>query len=92
MSRHGKYGTGKGWDHIIEPLIAQATEEKVAIHQIKEKFGALRFYTGPCSDELNEMIAEAEHESERTCEYCGKLGRLRKGGWLKTLCDECNNA
>jgi hypothetical protein len=22
------------------------------------------------------------------CEVCGKLGQLREGGWIKTLCDQ----
>ncbi len=30
-----------------------------------------------------------EAESCTVCEECGKLGKPRKGGWIKTLCDEC---
>ena len=85
----GKYGTGKGWDKIIEPLVDRAAEENVKVHQIKEKFGGLRFYTAPCSPELNKMIDEAEEESFKTCESCGAPGEPRSGSWIKTLCDDC---
>lgn len=28
--------------------------------------------------------------SEPTCDVCGTAGSLRWGGWMKTLCDECD--
>ena len=34
------------------------------------------------------IIREAEHQSAKTCEYCGKPGKLRKRFWFKTLCVE----
>ena len=34
------------------------------------------------------LIREAEVEAARTCEDCGKPGKLRRGGWMRTLCDE----
>ena len=85
----GKYGTGKGWDKLIEPLVTKANEEGVKIYQIKEKFGGLRFYTDSCSPEFHRMIADAENESFKTCESCGAPGKRRAGSWIKTLCDNC---
>jgi len=39
----------------------------------------------------NELVAQAELESAKTCESCGADGTLiRSGGWLKTLCETCN--
>jgi len=57
--------------------------------QVKEKFGTLRFYMTTGSNEMYNLIDEAEKESAKTCEFCGKPGKLRSGGWLLTLCDEC---
>jgi len=61
--------------------------------QVKEKFGTLRFYTGgipsSVSDEVGKFINEAETASEKTCEECGKDGKSRTGGWVKTLCNDC---
>jgi len=69
-----------GW---TEPLIAG---------QIKEKFGTLRWYANPTNGNMEaaqKIIREAEHQSTKTCEYCGKPGKLRKKGWFKTLCATC---
>lgn len=57
--------------------------------QIKEKYGTLRWYMTSYLPEIEEIISEAEKQSETTCEVCGKPGSLRTDGWLKTLCDEC---
>ena len=39
--------------------------------------------------QLRERIREAETESDNVCEECGSLGQRRGGGWIKTLCDNC---
>jgi hypothetical protein len=56
--------------------------------QVKEKFGTLRFYADNISPDQDKYIAFAENMSARTCEVCGKRGKLRAGGWLRTLCGE----
>lgn len=63
------------------------------VDQIKEKFGGLRFYwSGWCSDEMSELIDQAESDSEKICEGCGQPGRIRNNGsrWIQTLCDSCD--
>ncbi len=91
---------GDGW----EPLIRRLSEKlEAAIEsfpkclplegppcasQVKEKFGALRFYMTWFVDEFDEWIAEAEAESRRTCEECGATGKLTGKGWVKTACPE----
>jgi predicted nucleic acid-binding Zn ribbon protein len=78
---------GPGWKGLVEPLVAQAKKEGVAIFQVKEKFAGLRFYCEDCSDKMNVMISKAEAASFVTCEDCGAEGKLTQiGGWLKTLC------
>lgn len=67
------------------------------VGQIKEKFGGLRVHLDYGDDitdseyaRMEEAIEKAEGESIRTCENCGKPGRLRVDrGWMRTLCDEC---
>lgn len=55
--------------------------------QVKEKWGGLRIYTSGWNDELREIIREVEEISFKTCEVCGKKGKVRNDGvWLKTLC------
>lgn len=57
--------------------------------QIKEKFGGLRYYMGSETKAMTEAISEAERKSFETCEQCGAPGKLRRGGWISTLCDIC---
>jgi hypothetical protein len=69
--------------------------------QVKEKFGGLRFYygmeyeddesdkKGKRTSAIHDLIAEAEDKSYETCEFCGKPGETRGGGWIRTMCDEC---
>ena len=79
---------GDGWGALIDPLIEGCKTEGVQIHQIKEKFGGLRFYTdGGESLGLRAAIDRAERQSYRVCEVCGEPGIKRLGGWIKTLCD-----
>jgi hypothetical protein len=60
-----------------------------AASQIKEKFGALRFYMDSETDEMTEEIKKTQEISRETCEECGEEGKLRKQAWVKTLCDRC---
>lgn len=83
---------GPGW----RPLVKRLVEDLFtlgwdgSLHQIKEKFGGLRFYVGAETEEMWRRIGEAEKESERTCENCGEPGTLGPGrGWWRTLCKKC---
>lgn len=64
----------------------EVTPVKVA--QIKEKFGGLRFYYDGGDDTIDGMVRMAEVWASCSCEECGKPGKSRDGGWIKTLCDE----
>ena len=84
---------GEGWvplvDRLITKLIALGWDKD--LHQVKEKFGGLRFYIGYAKQQIFDAIDEAEAESFRTCEWCGKPGKRGEWGqyWILTLCPEC---
>jgi hypothetical protein len=82
-------GVGPGWVPLVDRLCTRLIELgwNKDCHQIKEKFGGLRFYIGMHSLEITEAIDAAEAESYRTCEECGAEGKPRDGGWIRTLCD-----
>lgn len=61
---------------------------QVVVRQIKEKFGGLRFYYDGGDESIAGMVRMAESWAAHTCEECGKPGKSRNGGWIKTLCDE----
>ena len=83
----------KGWHPLINTLIDDLFDLgwDGTVAQVKEKFGGLRFYIGAGSDEVYDKINEAENKSYSLCEECGQPGKVRHGGWLKTLCDVHNN-
>lgn len=62
--------------------------EQVVVHQIKEKFGGLRFYYHGGDEQVSGMVRMAEVWAENACETCGSPATLRSDGWLRTLCDD----
>lgn len=89
---------GDGWYNIVKSLSETLSRRSVEceVHQVKEKFGGLRFYHGGLkSDEERESymamgaINHAEEISFYICEECGASGEHRDNGYMRTLCDEC---
>lgn len=96
------YECNDGWYNILfeaseklEKIIIQLKEDNpLEEHlpkavQVKEKFGTLRIYLSNETEEMSEIVEEAERISAETCEQCGKLGKSNKYGWIETLCDGC---
>jgi len=90
---HPEANMGEGV--TIASLEAQVEEEREklpTIVQIKEKFGGLRLYTNRITHDQDLAVGFAEAMSNRVCEVCGRPGKHRQGGWVKTLCDEHHKA
>ncbi|WP_167631594.1 hypothetical protein [Mariprofundus ferrooxydans] len=88
-------GLSATWFRIIEQLSAdimrlavQSGTDVPEVRQVKEKFGGLRFYIDGGSQAIYDRIDEAEELSFHVCEVCGKVGKIRRGGWIRTLCEE----
>jgi hypothetical protein len=86
------FSIGDGWlplvRELIEKAIAAGWDKQIC--QVKEKFGGLRFYINSAPQEVWDIIEEYEKKSNEICEHCGNEGKPRGGGWIQTLCDECN--
>jgi hypothetical protein len=67
--------------------IPEVVPQVVAV-QVKEKFGALRFYIDGGDEQIHGMIRMAESMSAVTCETCGSPGRQRGKDWIYTACDD----
>ena len=84
----------EGWKPMVEALTRLAINYcttlgiPFTIEQVKEKFGTLRYYYSGGDEFVDKLVDVVENQSAYMCEVCGKYGTLRKGGWLKTLCDE----
>ena len=92
-AEYGRYiDVGPGWYPIIVQLdrdLAQIDPGYV-VHQVKEKFGGLRYYFAATRADLlpamNRLVGAAEEAAARTCEITGNAGvRMVKTGWYKTL-------
>lgn len=85
------FDVGDGWEPILRRMMARLSQLPHApqLTQVKEKWGILRVYISPHTDEAQAIVDRAEADSKTVCEDCGKPGRLREGGWLRTLCDDC---
>jgi hypothetical protein len=82
---------GDGWFELLLDLSRKLEPTGAIAMQVKEKFGALRFYAGNLTESGEKWIADAERESAKTCEDCGAACYLRdQRRWLRTLCDDCN--
>jgi hypothetical protein len=88
---------GDGWHPILRELEEKlnAIDPDFELQQVKEKFGALRYYARTTKDadqyrKFHLAISVAETQSSKTCEVCGEPGRTCRPGlhWIKTLCDE----
>jgi hypothetical protein len=69
------------WLQNVEPV------DRTVCEQVKEKFGGLRFYFMSGDEFVQGAVALAERMSYTICEECGEPGKLRSGGWMRTLCD-----
>lgn len=61
------------------------------IVQIKEKYGALRWYDNgyPSGSKIPDIISKYETISETTCITCGKPAQYLSTGWISPYCREC---
>ncbi len=95
-----------GWFDIIYRLSQKIEEEimkmkpeemeETYVRQAKEKFGTLRFYMNNSTQKIEDLILEAEKESEVICEDCGskegKLGISKINNfWKRTQCKKCRS-
>lgn len=89
-----------GWYDLIDTLCDRldALNVDCTAVQVKEKFGGLRFYVDGIEHEderrayqASGAITFAQEMSRNICEDCGDRGEMRRGGWIRTLCDDCHN-
>ena len=61
--------------------------------QIKEKYGALRWYDNGAPDsiyrELQDIINKYEEIAMNTCIWCGRPATKISLGWISPWCDKC---
>lgn len=96
------YANRLGWENEkVDEFVKRDLEKKefreewrkpptqITFTQIKEKYGTLRVYHNGGDEFCQGVIDMAESMSSVTCEDCGVPGKVRDGGWIRTLCDDC---
>ena len=91
-------------DEAIESFVKRDLENKafrqsfrevapqLIFTQIKEKYGTLRVYSAGGDQYCDGVISMSTSMSAITCEECGMPAKIRDGGWIRTLCDNCEEA
>jgi hypothetical protein len=93
-------GHDAGWYQIVVDVDQRLSviDPDYVVHQVKEKFGTLRYYCAPSEEERSPAVldafraitAEAERASAITCERCSEPGVLHETRCVvKTLCASC---
>lgn len=98
---HGNFGVPRGWQALVYDLCAmlrrvgQSLGARVHVHQVKSKFGGLRFYYDAETDDdivrdiVSSLVQHVEALSDYTCEVCGAPARKTDAqGWISTLCEK----
>ena len=96
------FGHDDGWYDIVYEMSAKIeavlqeqsykdtqVEPLFVMRQIKQKFATLTvYYNNNCSDkEIEDAVEEAYQKSKKTCEICGKEGKVSGQRYIRTLCD-----
>ena len=63
--------------------------KKYRITQIKEKFGALRWYDAGNTDNGYKILSKYGQLSQETCIRCGKPATKIRCGYISPYCDDC---
>lgn len=85
------FEVGDGWLPLVKELIEKLIDAgwNREVTQVKEKFAGLRFYINGGTDEIFNIIQEAEDKSYNICEICGKPGDVyTSGNWVYPRCSE----
>ncbi len=84
-----------GWFELVYDALNELNNlDSIRLTCIKEKFGFLNIYyiidgDLDCIDIEKNIIKKYTIKSMKICEVCGNPGEKRRGMWIKTLCDDC---
>ena len=91
--RNGGVEWPLGWNSVVRKIfeLCASNGYKIAVVQVKEKFGGLRFYYDALdgrNKEVDDAISALESSAYSMCQVCGEPGEQRGGGWIRTLCEK----
>lgn len=76
---------------IMEELTRNSCVDSYRVVQIKEKHGALRWYSQGGTERIHrEIVPKYEKLSRRICIQCGRPAALISKDWIAPWCDACS--
>jgi hypothetical protein len=98
ISADAEFAFNIGWRQLLQSAADRVETYpkswRVMIDGGKEKFGCLVLHIDcnndqqGCRSEVERLREEIRLRSLATCDICGRQGRLRIGGYAKTVCDK----
>ena len=79
-------------EELKQELIKIGYLYKYRVYQIKEKYGALRWYGNIETDNISNILSKYEKKSRYTCIKCGAPATKISRGWISPYCDKCTNS
>lgn len=87
------YQCGDGWRNLVDTAIDQirATDNRIQILEVKEKFGDLSLHYRPRNDKADYIVRLTGEIASQTCESCGSTNARKQTvrHLLKTACAKC---
>lgn len=99
---------GSGWENLWKTFIEKLgklweqmpegkAKDNFQIYDSKEKYGTLRIFLSPHTDEMGDLVSAVSSLSGWTCCSCGKQPRDSRGnrliweskGWICPYCKDC---
>jgi len=90
---------GDGWFELTKKMVMELKKVDeigdIYFVEMKEKYGVLVVYYylrsgGNCDERFEKIIDKYSKISSKTCEVCGKKGKLnKKGYWISCRCKKC---
>ncbi len=87
----------RGWRKIVFSMCKELKRaikelehpEDYKIHQVKEKFGKLCWYTEGGNQNTRDIEQKYENLSTHICINCGKPATKTTAGWITYVCNDC---
>lgn len=89
-------GVGDGWRSIVldaPVVIDEVSRGRAAVRRIGEKMGVLNILLDvkALDNDATQTVFRTMGLAAEVCELCGGIGSVRRTGWHRVRCDDCEN-
>ena len=86
-----EFALPSGWTELGRQMIeeCETAEPNFEIIDLKEKWGAIRMCSYPCTDKIRNIEQKYAALSAKTCCQCCRPATKYSTGWILPWCDNC---